>query len=719
MDITFLIDQLGRGGAETQLTRIAISLQQRGWKVSVLSLFPGNDFTGELREAGIPYAVCDSLHTPNNRSLLPVRLSWRLIQQLRAWQPSVLITFSYHSDILGRVAGRLAGVPTIVASLRTAHAKTFLRERVYWLTEPLTDLTVSNSQAGVDYMLSRGILKPHKTRVIPNGMFTGAFPDQVPRDEMRAHLGIGPGTFLWLAVGELNQAKDYPTLIKAAALCAEKSPAFRLFIAGGGENRDALQAEADALGLEGVVRFLGKRYDVPRLMKAGDALVLSSAWEGLPNVVMEALASGLPVVATDVGGVRDLVEPGRSGWIVPPKEPEALADHMLALMTLQVPIRERMGAIGRERMVAGFDQATIADRWEGLIQQVSTTMRNRAQKLPPSFVISLDFELLWGVRDKRSISTYGDHILGEREAIPAMLRLFKQYGVKATWAMVGMALFDRREDLLDHLPDLLPTYTREGLDPYRDLGEIGEDERSDPYHFGLSMARQILDCEGMEVGSHTFSHYYCLEEGQTEPQFRADLAASIAATERLTQRPVSFVFPRNQYNPGYLLACAEAGFTCFRGNERAWMYRESADESTSLTRRCIRLLDHYVDLSGPNGFVPREEGGLINCPSSRFFRPVHPDLMPLERLRMRRIRKAMEQAARAGECFHLWWHPHNFGTQLKENLANLEELLRFHVVLRDRYGVVPLSMGAFASRAQAGTDHFGRSPVPLAIASGH
>jgi hypothetical protein len=126
-----------------------------------------------------------------------------------------------------------------------------------------------------------------------------------------------------------------------------------------------------------------------------------------------------------------------------------------------------------------------------------------------------------------------------------------------------------------------------------------------------------------------------------------------------------------------------------------------------------------VDLSGSNGFVPREEGGLINCPSSRFFRPVHPDLMQVEWLRLRRIRKAMELAARSGECFHLWWHPHNFGTQLKENLANLEELLRYHVVLRDRYGVVPMTMGEVAARARTEISPLSRPPVPLAVAGGH
>jgi len=123
--------------------------------------------------------------------------------------------------------------------------------------------------------------------------------------------------------------------------------------------------------------------------------------------------------------------------------------------------------------------------------------------------------------------------------------------------------------------------------------------------------------------------------------------------------------------------------------------------------RGARLLDNYLNLSGSNGFTPHEEGGLINCPSSRFLRPFSPRLARFENLRLRRIQGAMESAARAGRSFHLWWHPHNFGTNLQENLANLEALLRCHVALRDRYGVVPLTMGEVAARTLG-------KPLPIA-----
>jgi hypothetical protein len=309
------------------------------------------------------------------------------------------------------------------------------------------------------------------------------------------------------------------------------------------------------------------------------------------------------------------------------------------------------------------------------------------------FLVSLDFELFWGMRDKSSIASYGPNILGVREAIPAMLVLFRRYQVRVTWAAVGMLLFDSRRDLLRHLPERRPNYARPELSPYLDIGEIGDDERSDPYHYGLSLARRILECEGMELGSHTFSHYYCLEPGQTAEDFRADMLASVAAAARIGAPPASLVFPRNQCRPDYLEGCSELGFTCFRGNPAGWMYREATDrKQQSKLRRAGQLLDTYLALSGDLAFVPSKSSGLRNLPASRFLSPFRPHRKQLEPLRLRRIHNAMTGAARAGRCFHLWWHPHNFGLCLDQSLAILADILKHYVSLRDCYGMESQTM---------------------------
>jgi len=277
-----------------------------------------------------------------------------------------------------------------------------------------------------------------------------------------------------------------------------------------------------------------------------------------------------------------------------------------------------------------------------------------------------------------------------------MLRAFRSYQVRATWAAVGFLLFDTKKELLDYLPSHRPSYARAEFDPYPDMDSIGETEKADPYHLGLSLVRQIIDCEGMELGSHTFSHYYCLEEGQTVDTFRADLEASVAATRRLTKQPVSLIFPRNQYSPAYLRVCADCGIVVVRSNERSRLYQASRMDEVSLPQRCVRLADAYLDISGDNAFVPLLEQGILTMPSSRFLRPFEPRLRVFDRLKTARIKNAMTAAAKRNLYFHLWWHPHNFGVNIDENMACLEDILRHHVTLRDRYGVRSLTMGEAA-----------------------
>ena len=358
MDVAFLIPNLGHGGAETQLVRIALSLRRRGWEVGIITILPSSGFLDEIREAGILLVECSP-----TRNRLPWCVVLKITRQLRGWRPPVLVTFNYPADVLGRICGRLARVPTIISSLRTAFVKNSFRKIFYRITEPLIALTVSNSKAGVTYMVTRQILTPEKTLVIPNGLLASNYLDPVSPEEVRTELGIPGESFLWLAVGNLRAAKDYPTLIEAASICSAKFSLFRLCVVGEGGELSALQTEVSARRLQGVVQVLGPRADVPRLLGACDAYVLSSAWEGLPNTVMEAMASALPVVATNVGGVCELVEEGVSGFIVPHHNPSALAERMGSMMTMGTEARRKMGASGRERMVTQFDIERVVDKW--------------------------------------------------------------------------------------------------------------------------------------------------------------------------------------------------------------------------------------------------------------------------------------------------------------------------------------------------------------------
>jgi hypothetical protein len=148
-------------------------------------------------------------------------------------------------------------------------------------------------------------------------------------------------------------------------------------------------------------------------------------------------------------------------------------------------------------------------------------------------VISLDFELHWGVRDSVRVDQYQQNLLGVRQAVPRLLELFRRHEIHATWATVGFLFARNREELLASLPDRRPAYARPVLDPYRALGdELGRDEHDDPYHYASSLLDMIEATTHQEIASHTFSHYYCLEEGQDVASFRDDLVAARAIAQR-------------------------------------------------------------------------------------------------------------------------------------------------------------------------------------------
>lgn len=307
---------------------------------------------------------------------------------------------------------------------------------------------------------------------------------------------------------------------------------------------------------------------------------------------------------------------------------------------------------------------------------------------PGSFIISLDFELLWGVRDKRSIANYGANLLGVRQAIPGMLALFKQYGVHATFATVGMLACHSKKALTDLIPSQLPAYADPRLSPFSDLDAVGDNEQSDPYHFAPSLIQRIRDTEGMEIGSHTFSHFYCLEPGATPDSFRADMQSAQSAFAQLGIRTQTMVFPRNQYAKSYLQQAAASGIRAYRGNPEHPFYRTEAQSQEGPLKRLGRLIDAYVDVSGHNGMQRDSVADLpVNIPASRFLRPHSPGSVWRTALHVRRIQQAMGHCARKGQGYHLWWHPHNFGVHTDFQLGMLKQVLDHYARLRDQFGM--------------------------------
>ena len=310
-----------------------------------------------------------------------------------------------------------------------------------------------------------------------------------------------------------------------------------------------------------------------------------------------------------------------------------------------------------------------------------------------AFVISLDFELYWGLRDvlplDRALRRY---LMAAREAIPRLLEILREREVRATWATVGFLFARDRDELLAHVPTLLPTYADAGLSPYTDIRSLGADEDRDPFHFAPSLIDQISSTPGQEIGSHTFSHFYALAEGQTEAQFAADLQAAAAIGRRFGDVVSSLVLPRNQWNPAYVPAMREAGVRSVRVNRPHWAYAPSARAYDPTPQRIFRLLDSALPLSGRLDTAWPADHQVPSRQTASAFHRVTDARFPLaDGLSRHRLMRGVGEAAEHGRTFHIWCHPHNFGAHPR-TLDSLQRLLDDVDVLRRRQGLRSLTM---------------------------
>ena len=311
------------------------------------------------------------------------------------------------------------------------------------------------------------------------------------------------------------------------------------------------------------------------------------------------------------------------------------------------------------------------------------------------FIISLDLELMWGVRDKETKISYGKNIIGGRKNLNEMLLSFDKYNIKATFATVGFLFHKSKKDFLNNIPKKIPSYLNKKLSPYYNLEKyIGKNENDDPYYYGRSLIELINKYDSHEISTHTYCHYYCLEEGQTIEEFEEDLLKTIQIAKKNNIKLKSIVFPRNQYDIKYLDICKKNGIESYRGSEASYIYKSSNDSKQNIIKRALRLLDSYINLTGYNCYNLNKVKNTLpfNFPSSRFLRPYNKKLKYFEKLKFLRIKNAMTYAAKNKLLYHLWWHPHNFGKHLNENIILLENILKHYNYLNNKYDFQSLTM---------------------------
>jgi glycosyltransferase involved in cell wall biosynthesis len=355
---------------ETVVVQLAQALRSSNCEVSVVSMMPPTAFTGDLQEAG---ASVVSLQMKRRRpNILGVL---RFLWYLRRFQPDIIHSHMFHASILGRITRVLTGKPvvcTVHSEVECSHRATSarLRECIYRITDFACARTTAVSERIRARYVRERIVPPHRIDVIDNGINPGRF--QLCREQRRrtrSELGWQE-EIVWLAVGRLELAKDYPNLIQAFKRIHADSPSVRLAIAGEGRMRPRIEQIVQNEGLQNAVCLLGLRDDVPHLLNACDAVVMASAWEGAPLLLLEAGAAGRPVVSTRVGSAPQVVVPGRTGLLVAPNDPASLAQAMTELMDLGPETLNTMGEQARRHVIAHFSLHSMHDQYRKLYAQV-------------------------------------------------------------------------------------------------------------------------------------------------------------------------------------------------------------------------------------------------------------------------------------------------------------------------------------------------------------
>ncbi|WP_205509178.1 polysaccharide deacetylase family protein [Longitalea arenae] len=316
------------------------------------------------------------------------------------------------------------------------------------------------------------------------------------------------------------------------------------------------------------------------------------------------------------------------------------------------------------------------------------------------FTISLDFELHWGVLDKRDRLAREACYKNTLRAVPQMLELFAKYDAHVTWATVGSLFAGDQEEWETLAPSIEPDYVQENYSAYKWVRQHGMPSQYKWAHFAPEEVAMIMEYPGQELATHTFSHYYCLEQQREKMAFDADLKAAVAAARKFNASMRSLVFPRNQFNPDYLKVCYDNGIKTVRTNPSGWFWSPVTDGGAGLLRRAFRTADAYMQVGGIRTSYPLSDikviaGEPLQLPASRFLRPWSPNSELANKMRLRRSCQEIRIAAQRKEVYHLWWHPENFGDHPEQNLKSLEVLLQEYRRCKEKYGMTSWNMGEY------------------------
>ncbi|MDB5763096.1 MAG: hypothetical protein JWQ21_2091 [Herminiimonas sp.] len=357
MNIALIITGLSMGGAESQVVNLADRLAASLHTVLLISMT--DNLLVLPRHPSVRVESLGMTKTPSS-----LRRAYRQARSLLvAFRPDVVHSHMVHANIFARMLRLSVPMPRLICSAHNTNEGSALWALAYRLTDRLAHLTTNVSREAVESSIRRAVAPRHKLIVMFNGIDCAEFRFRPSaRIELRAMLDAPQEMHVLLAAGRFCEQKDFPNLLHAfARLCGMREDCV-LWIASDGKGQQELEVIARQLGIVERIRFLGYRRDIPELMSAADVFVLSSAWEGFPLVIGEAMACERIVVSTDSGGVREWL--GNAGYVVPVRDSRALAIALGEALALDAQARTELGCLARERVASRYSLSAVAARWE-------------------------------------------------------------------------------------------------------------------------------------------------------------------------------------------------------------------------------------------------------------------------------------------------------------------------------------------------------------------
>jgi len=359
--ITYVITDLKTGGVPLHLLRLSVAIRERGFDPRVISLAPPGPVTQQLADAGIETTDCGATGVGDLAAI------WRLARHLRNTRPDLVHSFLFHANAACRLAVPLAGrsLARLICEIQTVEVERRWHLTVEGMLHRLGACVVGNSPAVVSHLQRCAHIAPSRLRCVPGGVDVEQIRAAAPAD--RQALGIPDTLRIVMWVGRMDPVKGLDELIDAFAVVAKSIDA-RLLLVGAGEYAGAVRRRIETHGLQERVMLLGRRDDVPSLLKIADVFVFPSRTEGMPNALLEAMAAGRAIVTTDVPGCRDVIVHQENGLLVPSQDAIALSEAIRRLLSDQALSSRLAHSAENSAAHYGFDRTV--DRYEALYRHL-------------------------------------------------------------------------------------------------------------------------------------------------------------------------------------------------------------------------------------------------------------------------------------------------------------------------------------------------------------